>query len=830
MPHDPRSEADSAAPSHPKVLPVADKLLPATDAKPGAPPAPHFQPKPAETPVKSEAPAKLEAAKTDPAKTDPKAKSASAKESAAPVAEFQGSPKRNPEASSAKHRNEVDSRSNVAAKSEAVSKPESKAKAAASTVDPHAITPADPADQDEKNAKPEAKPSAGPEMIGVESTAEDGADAKWGESSTEEKAAKSDATDADGKADADGKPDADPKAEADAAAKAKPAAGGDSGLVRWNYLRPRLLAAAVLSAYGYFLSDPTLHWGMMLGYEKATGVRLDVESFRTNWKETSMQFGPVRAANPSKPVENIVEAEHVSLHFDRDELLRGRYIVSQAEVRDLQIGTLRDDGGRPHFAWLSDLLVWLGWIPTPSAKGWIDVDEAYLRSQVKGIGKSQAKSLEDKLRTDLAAMQLEAPQESRRIKEFWSKETAEAKAQAEWIKTHARELQAKLKPSGNVLEKAKAYQEAIGELNQLVQYSDQVRARVTNWPGVAQADSTALRGAAQRDYAKLHQRVDEFEFSSEDLADYLIGETMVERIKSVTQTVAFARSFQYGDDDGPDVDSAAADAKAGRTKGTYFDFFSGPPQPQWWMKELKLSGRGEWQKKPLQFFGTVTDVSSHPARVKEPTALHLVFREPLPGTLEGRMDRRTGAPRDTLQLRCPEVEMTNQTLGKPDDLQIQLTGGKASLEVDLLLEGEKLTGQVRFLQPQTGWTVAAQGLGEAAWVSQALQGLQGRSDLDLTIDLSGTLQKPNYKVRSEFPKAIAAQFQGRWKTFAGDFTKRFGEQLASATAVDEQGLANILNQEPSAILGDLTKTLDEVKKLPNMASQPLKGLEKLFRK
>lgn len=799
MPHDPRSEADSAAPSQPKAFPVPDKAAsPAAEAKPGAPPAPHFQPKPTEASVKPETSAKLEAAPAD-AQAEP----AVAKE----AAEDHGSPKRNPEASSAKHLHEVNSRSAVAAKAESKAKP-----AEGSAADPDAKTPAARGEREGK----------------IEAATKDGVVSKPGEPSTEAKAAESEATDADGKLDADGKPAADPKAEADAA-KAKPAAGGDSGLVRWSYLRPRLLAAAVLSAYGYFLSDPTLQWGMMLGYEKATGARLDVENFQTNWKETSMHFGPVRAANPSKPVENVVEAEHVSVQFDRDELLRGRYIVSQAEVRDLQIGTLRDDGGRPHFAWFSDLLVWLGWVPTPSAKGWIDVDEAYLRSQVKGIGKSQAKSLEDKLRADLAAMQLEAPQESRRIKEFWSKETAEAKAQAEWIKTHARELQSKLKPSGNVLEKAKAYQEAIGELNQLVQYSDQVRARVTNWPGVAQADSTALRGAAQRDYAKLHERVDSFEFSSEDLADYLIGETMVERIKTVTQTVAFARSFQYGDD-APDIDSAAADAKAGRTKGTYFDFFSGPPQPQWWMKELKLSGRGEWQKKPLQFSGTVTDVSSHPARVAEPTGLHLVFREPLPGTLEGRMDRRTGAPRDTLQLRCPEVEMTNQTLGKPDDVQIQLTGGKASLEVDLLLEGEKLTGQVRFLQPQTGWTVSAAGLGEAAWVSQALQGLQGRSDLDLTIDLSGTLQKPNYKVRSEFPKAIAAQFQGRWKTFAGDFTKRFGEQLASATQVDEQGLANILNQEPSAILGDLTKTLDEVKKLPNMASQPLKGLEKLFRK
>lgn len=605
--------------------------------------------------------------------------------------------------------------------------------------------------------------------------------------------------------------------------KKKEEENDDVGILRWDYVRPRLLAAAVVTIFCVFLSDPTLRWTAILGFERTVRSRLDIADLRTKWSDLRMEIDGIAAADRSRPGRNHVSADKFLVQFDRRELLRGRYVVTEADLQGVALGTERGDDGLPHFSKLLSWIPGFGGVPNVPS---VPLDEKYLRDQLKGIAKSPIKTAEARLRADLEAMEFETPAESKRIQAFWELEIKETKAQATWIQDKCKELKALAQPpKGKVLDQIKNYEQLARDGAQLMHFADQVRGRLQNWTPIAQQDARAIRGAAERDYAKLRKRIDETELSAEDLSEYFLGDEVVNRVKQVTGLVRWARSYQIGDDASED-----GDPNAGRLTGTYHDFFPGPPVPQWWLKTLKMSGRTELENLPVKFRGNVTDISSHPARLPQPTALHVDFDDPAPAVLDGTLDRRTSTGKDTLTFRCPRFEVPARALGKKDDLEVRFGSGAASLEADLEAVGLALKGSLRYSQPQVGWTVHLAAADRNDWAATAMEGLAGRSDLRVDVDLGGTLDRPTFKVRSDFPREIADRFRGQWKGVAEQLGQSYAAKLTESIRGEEGRLGKLLQEEPAKILGELDQYLNDFKKLPQTAAQPLKAIEKLFRK
>lgn len=191
-----------------------------------------------------------------------------------------------------------------------------------------------------------------------------------------------------------------------------------------------------------------------------------------------------------------------------------------------------------------------------------------------------------------------------------------------------------------------------------------------------------------------------------------------------------------------------------RSRGTTVIFT--PLKPDFLIQKINIVGAAQLDGKPLTLLGTLTNASSAPKLLDEPTRLTLNGSDALDLDLEIVLDRRGEIANDHLHFTCPQLAMAGRTLGNADKLAIEMNAGNASFVIDIQLTGEKLAGTIVFTQDSLQLTpqLAKSPNGKLAKVlTQSLAGIQ-RLGADVT--LSGTLKKPKVKIKSDIGSQVAA--------------------------------------------------------------------------
>ena len=558
-------------------------------------------------------------------------------------------------------------------------------------------------------------------------------------------------------------------------------------LVRWKYVVPRLLILAALTASVRFGLDPLLHFLIVTAGQSATGAKVELATVETSLREGRVELRGLQVANPGSLMRNLFEAEHAQLCLDTKALLHKRLVIENGEITGIEIDTERTTSGE------------LEIVAENAAPSAFDP----LLTKASDWAGDWFEQAADRLDSDFAD-QLKTPQVAKALGARWQQQADDLRTRVEELKERGKQLEGEFREAKKNplrgLERIAALQT---QLKTVQQELASLQKEIKGLPDQAQADRNSLTAARQADEAFIREQLQFGRLDGDTLTQVLLGQPAAASTQSALDWIAWARQKMP-------TNSTTQLAKQ-RSRGTAVSF--GTSQPQFHIQRLGLDVTAALAGESIHFTGSLTNVSDQPRLLAEPARLQLIATGDIPVTLEILSDHRTDMPSEELFLVCSAFPLAGQTLGNQDKLAVQLAPGTANLRVELFLEGDELSGQIVYQQPNFQITPLANPHGNQTLVTALTQALGNIHEVSAEVQLTGTLQKPEIKLQSPLGQqlahgistAVVKLASQKSEALLAKVSGQMNEQLAKL----ETAKAN-LQQELLAKLGENQKLFESL--------------------
>ncbi len=118
------------------------------------------------------------------------------------------------------------------------------------------------------------------------------------------------------------------------------------GPIRLEAVVPMLIVVGVTVLYFSMFFDTHLRRGLEYGATQANGAEVDIGRLQTSFFKASMLIGDVQFTDPAQPERNRVQIGEMRFAMLWDALLRGKVVIDEATMENVQIDTARKRAGK----------------------------------------------------------------------------------------------------------------------------------------------------------------------------------------------------------------------------------------------------------------------------------------------------------------------------------------------------------------------------------------------------------------------------------------------------------------------------------------------------
>ena len=556
-----------------------------------------------------------------------------------------------------------------------------------------------------------------------------------------------------------------------------PATARRRGFVRWQGLIPFALLLLAIVVLWLTLGEAFLRNTIEEAATKFLGTEVDIAALDVNLGDGTVELRGVSIADPFDRMRNLVEADRVRGVLEQRPLLEKKIVIRTLTLSGMRTGTARRIASAPAprngFAavTLRSLNTWAARLRKPIATFTpidtirsIVLDPTQLATVKRAIeAAARADSLQRALTASYRALALQPVLDS------------------------ARELTTRLSGVNPRALGVAGTGQAVTDVRRTIAQVDSARRRVESLArdartSVALVDDEfrALDDARRADYAFARSLLKLPSIEGPDLGGALFGDVSIDRFQKIMYWAEMAQKYVPPgllprEQPGP---------KRLRMAGTTVGFPRAREYPDFLLKRgdvaLAVGGRNAASG---DYAATVTNVTTMPALVREPTRFVLVRRSTAGGvaTLDahGVLDHVGGRIRDSLGVSATGVTLPSFPLpGLPMRAQL----GEGTSRIDVLRLGDRIAARWTMRAPAVVWqrTGASVNVPAAAAAPRdirnqmealAIRVIEGINDLEVVADLTGDIARPTLSVRSNLDRLLADRLRA-----VG------GEELAKAEA------------------------------------------------
>jgi uncharacterized protein (TIGR03545 family) len=563
-------------------------------------------------------------------------------------------------------------------------------------------------------------------------------------------------------------------------------------IFRWQYVVPRLAVVVVVVLTVRFCLDPAIRWAIVFSGESAIGTKVEVADVNTSLRGGELTITGLAAANPGKPMRNLVESSQIRLEIDGAQLLRKRVVVHNGRIEGLKFDSERTTSGALEI--LPDAA------DEPSA-----LDPMFAAAQETAAGWFD--DLTGRMEQDLLGS-LATPQMVEELQRRWPEQYKALKSRADDLKAKSKQIEATFREAKkNPLRGMQQVEELRKQLAATEAELRTTLAEIKALPDQAKADRAAIDVARKQDEQFLREHLKLSGIDPDELNRYLLGDTASGYLEQSAWWIDQVQRFI------PKNRVAAPT----RTRGTNV-LFGGRRQPAMLIERVELAGDARLDGQAMAFTGLLTDVASEPQLHQRPLQLCIQTTGAVEGVLTVELDRRTAIAHDSLVIDVPKLNLAHRTLGRADKLAVTVAPGAASLKADIRLDGDQLIGTIELNQSST---LAAQtpALHDDRIAAVIQESLTGVDRLEAKIALAGTLKRPSIKIESNIGPQLAAGVSGAVKKYLTDRKDRLMAKVQGQ--VDEQ--LGKLQAERDKAQQELTAALGENQQLVTQLASLMGG-------
>ena len=509
-------------------------------------------------------------------------------------------------------------------------------------------------------------------------------------------------------------------------------------MIRWSYAVPRLTLLGIVVVALWLGLNPLVRWSMVSLGQSVVRAKVQIDKVETSLVGSQLRLTDVRVANPRSPMKNLFQADEILLNLESDSLLRRKLIVSEGRVSGLRIGTDRQTSGE-----LDDADKWnipLPELPQPDlaefGQKWLDYAGGILKEEV-------AKQIE----------QLQSVQLTRELMRRWPAEYERMEARAGSLKGRIDKLRqlSKTRPKDPMLA-LDAFQQAAAELEAIEREVLGLRSEIDRLRQQVFADRDAIVQAKDRDIQQIRQMVPLDKLDAEGLSQFLLGTELTQTVLTVAKWVSWGRQHLPAKVDQPETN---------RSRGVDVLFPEIQQRPDLLIRRLAIDGEAALGKEKFRFEGAVEGLSSEPAVYGKPVVLTARIQGKAAVEMEAILDRTGETPHDQITINCPGLKQPERVLGNPETLAVSVSPGSTHLWVSLKLAGDELDGQILIRQEPVELVPQVASRYGGRRLSGSLQtALEEVREIRVIVGLSGTLEKPNWRLQSNLGPQLAVAVDG----------------------------------------------------------------------
>lgn len=581
-------------------------------------------------------------------------------------------------------------------------------------------------------------------------------------------------------------------------------------MIRWSYLLPRLVLLAAIAALVGIGLDPLLRWTLIALGESVSRAKVDVGQLTTHLASTEMSLRDVQVADARNPDRNLFEAEEIALGFETNSLLKRKFVVREGRITGLRFNTQRSTPGTLQRRNLLDLLP-DGLAERLDPDRLVEFGQAWLERFVVLLKRNVAEEVE----------QLQSVRLARELSVRWPAELARMEARANEMKARADRLR-KLAESGSndPVQNLQNAEKILTEVDALMKDVASFRGEVERLKDQAVRDQQSIVAARDQDIRDIRERFRLDDLESGSLSEYLLGHELNQRVETAVQWVRWAREQMASE---PETPGPA------RARGVNVALAGLPPEPDFLIRSLTLEGEGQTGGKRFEFLGTAQGLTSQPAVYGQPAVFHIEIRGPVAMQIEAIVDRSQKVARDYLTVQCPALDQPKRLLGKPDQVAVAVSPGTAKLSLRLEMVGKEISGQLSFrqepieLKPELASAYGGQTL--AARLEDALREIHS---LDVTAELSGTLERPAWKLRSTLGDQLASAFQRLLSRELEARREEVAQLIQSKVDGEMARFEQMFAAKRQALLDQLAQSGVDVQQVRELAARRMPGLDRIL--
>ncbi len=559
-------------------------------------------------------------------------------------------------------------------------------------------------------------------------------------------------------------------------------------IFRWQGIIPITLALALFVIGWILFADVVVRGTLSEAGSKALGAQLDIATMKIRTRATAVDLRGIALADPFDRNKNLVEIGRLVVELEPRPLLEKKIVVKRLSLADVRTGTARATPAQPVSGG--------GFAPRAMA----EVRRFAAQFRVPLLSLTPIDTLKSLI---LDPTQLKAVQASLAL----ARQADSARASIEGGYAGLR-IQETVDSSAALITRLQGTnvrtlgvdgaRTAVADLRRAVARVDSARSRVDRLLADArrsvdslQSGVRAIDDARREDYDFARGLLQLPSFDAPDIGSALFGKVTIDKFQQAVYWATLARQYAPPgllprESPGP---------KRLRNAGTTVHFVTPESYPRFLLRRADISVVAGGAS-PSSYVMAASDLTTDPAVTRKPM-LFAVRRGSRGGDVDslrvtGSLDHVTARTREVMNAQAGGVKLPS--LAVPA-LPYTMQPGRGSSEMRFTLDGQQIVGRWSVRSTNLTWTVdsaRARRLNTIeALVARVLTGID---QLELTADISGTLETPRMAVRSNLDRQVAE----RLRTVAG-------EEIAAAQRKARAQVDKVVEEKSAPVRARITE-------------------------
>ncbi len=525
----------------------------------------------------------------------------------------------------------------------------------------------------------------------------------------------------------------------------------NKGPIRFEAIVPLAIVIGVLALYFTLFFDAHLRRALEYGATSANRAEVDIGKLDTSLWHASVMIGNIEMTDPAQPGRNRVQIGSIDFRMLWDALLRGKVVINEASINDVQIDTPRKSAGRV-------LPVKAG----GDGSGYGNKILAQMKEEFSGnvLGdlaaiaaganpREQLASMGDDLKSSAQITALEKSLDEK--KQQWQSRIAALPKAGDFTALQRRLSGVKLDNLQDVAQIQSSLQELAAIRTDFDAKSKPVRDATSTLGSDLAAGKESLSGLdkiVSEDVRSLQARMHLPSLDTRTLSRALFGMDVLGKVQQAHGYMEQARSYMPVKGE----KKTAAPVRA-RSSGHDYAFGRTNSYPRFWLRKALISSRLQGGASALS--GQILDVSTDQSLVGRPMVATIKGDFPQQGISGVRaelvINHLTSVPIERLSMEVAQYGVAGRSLVSSPSVELGFAQAEGSAKFSAQLRGDNVDVLMANQFSKVAFETKAQSDVVREMMNASLSGL---NSVNLDAHVSGTWSNLDWKLSTNIADAL----------------------------------------------------------------------------